>query len=265
MILLQKAGGLMLYLDTGAQERCAPNKEIIRIICPDIWIHYILDGKGYFNGIPLGRGDGFIIYKNEFCEYYPDREDPWTYIWIRLSGEDRENLLKKCNFPSKSGIFHFSYAEKLKQTVDLLLPDTDISEDKMLYREAAAKLLLSLQAKNSPPPSDEIKCQWVENAKRYIEANYHKKITVEGIATALHIDRKYLRNLFVKYTGRSTKEYLMFYRLNRAKELLTISTIDIAIVASSVGYEDQLSFSRIFKKHVGLSPSEYRRQYTLRE
>ena len=100
--------------------------------------------------------------------------------------------------------------------------------------------------------------EWVAKAKEYIGANYHKRLRVEDIAAALHIDRRYLRNLFVRDTGEPTKEYLDRFKMERAAELLTFSEQSVGIIARSVGYEDQLSFSKAFKKHFGASPTEYK-------
>ena len=84
---------------------------------------------------------------------------------------------------------------------------------------------------------------------------------IEDIAAALYIDRQYLRNLFSKYTGMSTKEYLDGYRMSRAKELLELRGVSISDVAASVGYLDPLAFSKAFKKHYGSSPGEYSRAF----
>ena len=100
----------MLRVLTGRIEKCSKSKEKVQTICPHIWIHYIIDGKGFYNGQALGKGDAFIVYTGDYCEYEPDREDPWTYIWIRLYGEDVERMLEKCAFPRDSGVFIFSYS-----------------------------------------------------------------------------------------------------------------------------------------------------------
>lgn len=247
----------MLYVSVGALEHCAPDKQKITVICPSVWIHYVIGGKGYFNGQAVEAGQAFIIYKNDICEYFPDKGDPWTYIWMRFEGEDTESLLKRCGFPKNSGIFNFDYIDRITSLATTIFGENDLHITNRLFGESVAKMILSLnmgEKVNSAYSTDE---NWVIKAKAYVAANYHRPLKVEQIANALHIDRQYLRNLFVKYTGSSTKAYLDSYRMSRAAELLLLKESNVYIVAFSVGYSDPLAFSKAFKKHYGISPSEY--------
>ena len=45
-------------------------------------IHYVLSGEGYFNGGRLGKGEGFLITPKMSEQYYPDKKDPWSFIWV---------------------------------------------------------------------------------------------------------------------------------------------------------------------------------------
>ena len=98
----------------------------------------------------------------------------------------------------------------------------------------------------------------VDMAKRYIDRNYASPIKVEDIAEEIGVDRKYLRNLFFKYFSVSTKDYITGVRMEKAKELLADKSLAVNEIALAVGYSDALGFSKIFKKHTGVSPSEYR-------
>ena len=225
----------MLYISDGQLEHCSAQKREITVACPSIWIHYVISGKGYYNGVPLGRGEAFIVYKNDVCRYAPDREEPWTYAWVRLEGRDDEGLLAKCGLPSVSGVFSFDYAEELARMADVLFSETYALNTNQAYKEASAKLVLSLHTGSGDEHEQKWDERWVTRAKDYIAASYHKGIRVEEIARELHVDRKYLRNLFVKYTGRSTKEYLDAYRMTRAKELLSLGEASVGIVVSGSG------------------------------
>ncbi len=253
----------MLYIVTGEMEQCEAHKKPIHTICPHIWIHYVLDGAGYYEGELLERGKGFIVYPGDACAYRPDTENPWRYFWIRILGEDTENLLEKCDFPRRSGVFSFSYADELEAIFssafygDSSRYDSK-SLDNPLFSEAVCKLILSLNREKGEQSEHAGSRKWVNLAIDYMQANYHKQIRVEELAAMLHLDRKYLRNLFVRYTGISTREYLTRMRIERAKELLDQTDADISVIAASVGYEDALEFSKLFKKHVALSPKGYR-------
>ena len=250
-------GGCMLYISLGNVEHCSADKNKIRTLCPSVWIHYILDGVGYYNGERLTGGQAFIVYKNDFCEYFPDKATPWTYLWIRLEGEDSEKLIGRCGILEKSGVFSFDYKERLFSVGSPILEIIRQESASVAFREAAAKIILSLHKSEASEQLTLGGERWVNKAKEYVASNYHKKLTVEEIATALYIDRQYLRNLFVKYTGASTKEYLDGYRMARAKELLELPYVSVSDVAASVGYSDPLAFSKAFRKHSGESPKEY--------
>lgn len=247
----------MLFISMGALEHCASDKKKLQVICPSIWIHYVISGRGYFNDHTIVAGQAFIVYKNDFCEYYPDRDDPWTYIWIRLEGDDSENLLRRCALPERSGFFSFDYTDRLTQIAKAVFNEKSPLLTNRMLGEATAKMILSLNS--SPERDDNSPCDvgWVSKAKEYIASNYHRRLKVEQIASELHIDRQYLRNLFFKHEGMSTKEYLDRYRMEKAAELLKLKDTTVYIVALSVGYSDALSFSKAFKKHYGASPSQY--------
>ena len=247
----------MLYVTAGAFEHCKPDKHKIKVVCPSIWIHYIISGKGYYNGCALEGGEAFIVHKNDLCEYFPDTENPWSYVWIRLGGSDSEGIIKRCNLPEKSGVFKFDYGDKLVNIAKSIISAPDFLTSSTAYKESVAKMMLSLHLRGVEVTK---KCdeEWVAQAKEYMTAHYHKRLSIEDVANAIHIDRRYLRNLFVKHTGKSTKTFLDTLRMERAAELLLCSALPIGIVAMSVGYDDPLSFSKAFKKHFGISPTGYK-------
>lgn len=251
----------MLYLSAVMDEQCARDKENIHIICPHVWIHYVISGKGYFNGKEIHGGEGFITYPGDECSYRPDTADPWRYVWMRLHGDDSEKILRKCGFPDVMGTFEHKNSELLSTTVASINLELLISGKNRMYAEAAAKLIFSTNGTFSTDESLSSGEIWVNRSKEYINTNLHKKLRIEQLAATLHIDRKYLRNLFVKHIGISPEQYVIRTRLTRAKEFLISTESSISVIAASLGYNDALGFSKIFKKHTGLSPTEYRNRY----
>ena len=98
-------------------------------------------------------------------------------------------------------------------------------------------------------------------AKSYISANYHRDITVQSTADALHVDDRYLYNLFVKHENTTPKKYIDTCRIRAACELLSRTEASITEIAVAVGFEGVSRFSRFFALHMGLSPTEYRKRH----
>ena len=101
---------------------------------------------------------------------------------------------------------------------------------------------------------------YVEEALTYLESNYTNNISVQSLADSIGLNRSYLHRLFKSATGSSVQEYLLDLRIRKACTLLKSTVLPVAIISLSVGYEDTLYFSRLFKKKKGVSPSRYRLQ-----
>lgn len=98
----------------------------------------------------------------------------------------------------------------------------------------------------------------ISKAKVYIEENYHKDISLDDVSRILDISPYYFSKLFKEETGENFIEYLTNMRIEKAKYLLIHSGKNIKNICIETGYSDPNYFSRIFKKQVGVTPTEYR-------
>ncbi len=101
---------------------------------------------------------------------------------------------------------------------------------------------------------------YTEMAKRYIEEHYMEVIQLRDLALVAHISPTYYSIRFKKDTGMSFTEYLIWFRLNKAKELLKNGKTSCKEIGMAVGYTDYVQFTKIFKKYIGVSPEIYRKQ-----
>lgn len=83
--------------------------------------------------------------------------------------------------------------------------------------------------------------------------------SVKYCAEHVNLSPNYLSDLLKKETGKNTKEHIDYYLLEKAKTLLLSSELNINEIAYDLGFEYPKSFSKLFKKKIGLTPSEYRR------
>jgi two-component system response regulator YesN len=98
----------------------------------------------------------------------------------------------------------------------------------------------------------------IKKAKLFIEENYHKDISLEDVSRIVDISSYYFSKLFKEETGENFIEYLTNIRIDKAKKLLQNRDMSIKNICVDTGYSDPNYFSRIFKKQVGVTPTEYR-------
>jgi two-component system, response regulator YesN len=99
--------------------------------------------------------------------------------------------------------------------------------------------------------------QPVAKGMAFLKENYGKQVNLELAADAIGISPNRLSRLFVEETGRAFTDYLIGYRIERAKELLLLPDASIKSVSLSCGYPDPNYFSRLFKKVTGITPTAF--------
>lgn len=112
-------------------------------------------------------------------------------------------------------------------------------------------------ADSKPNAADQYSAEVLQSLS-YIQDNYSKKISLASVADHVGLSSGYLCRIFKDETGVSINSYINNLRMTRAGELLADKNSYIKEVAISVGFEDQLYFSRLFKRYYGVTPSEYR-------
>ncbi|MFD0693373.1 helix-turn-helix domain-containing protein [Paenibacillus sp. GCM10027628] len=100
----------------------------------------------------------------------------------------------------------------------------------------------------------------IMQAKAYIETHLLSNLTVQECAKAVHLSPSYFANLFKKETGSTLMQYVTQQRMERAKEML-ISGMQVQEISLVLGYEDRPYFSELFKKHSGMTPTDFRQLY----
>lgn len=101
----------------------------------------------------------------------------------------------------------------------------------------------------------------VRYALQYIHENYMCNISAEDIASYIGVHTGHLHRLFRTEMGTRVTEYLINLRIEKAKTLLKRTDIPICDIIGLIGVSTQQYFSRLFKKHVGMTPLEYRGSY----
>jgi AraC-like DNA-binding protein len=85
--------------------------------------------------------------------------------------------------------------------------------------------------------------------------------TVNYLSRALNVSPNHLSDVLKETTGKNTSELIAINVIERAKELITTTTLSAGEIAFQLGYQHSQSFSKLFKKKVGCSPLEYRERF----
>ena len=102
-------------------------------------------------------------------------------------------------------------------------------------------------------------------AMYYIRNNYGSEINIDKYAESRNISVCWFIRCFKHITGQTPLQYLLSLRISNAQNLLENTDYTIAEVAESVGYQNALYFSRLFRKQMGISPREYRMKLSAHE
>lgn len=104
----------------------------------------------------------------------------------------------------------------------------------------------------------------IDRAVAWIREHFRERVSVEYLASMVHLSSRQLHRKFVETFGSSPQAFIMKLRIQAACEALQQESSLISEVARDVGFCDQSSFTQQFQKHVGLTPLKYLRQFRLR-
>jgi len=108
-----------------------------------------------------------------------------------------------------------------------------------------------------PPPVIER----VEAVRTYLHEHMAEPVTLATLSRVATLSPYYLIRVFKAHVGMPPHRYLTRLRVERARQLLEVSSLSVTQVAHRAGFGTVSHFSTVFRSHVGLSPTEYRRQH----
>ncbi len=246
------------------EERCIPGHHYGPGVRKVYLLHFILSGKGIFKTqgrqYELSKGQGFLICPNVLSYYEADYEAPWQYAWMGFSGQDAERLLETAGINEANPVFQFDMQGEIARLISLCEMKTTLKPmHELIKKSVLSELLLELTQEKDRTEQYNI---YVDESIRFISQHYGQKLAINDIAEFIGINRSYLYKLFQEQFQMSPQDYLINYRLEQSKNLLSQTDLNIGEIAQLVGYSDQLIFSKIFKKRIGISPNAFRKKQT---
>lgn len=253
----------------GIYEQTAENAVTVRPLGrKDYQLIIIAKGGAVFlhNGkeIILSGGEMILIPPFERNEYrYTDYVDA---MWIHFTGTAAEKIVRQydiepfCKYRISDTTHFFVYAEKIIKEFQLQkVGFMNNCNGYLLNMLTLVKRRIDAQffAENHRAVPD------LTLAIDEMQTDFSKNTNISGYAEMFNISVSYFIHLFTQQFGVSPYQYLLNIRMSQAKYLLTETNMPINDIADNIGYDDPFYFSRIFKKHIGVSPSAYRKKFQL--
>lgn len=104
----------------------------------------------------------------------------------------------------------------------------------------------------------------IDELAKYIRSHFSYNLSLEFLAQHMHLSREYLSRYFKKHMGKTISQYLLEVRMEKATHMLINSTHSINDICEYCGYSSIGNFQKAFKNAIGMSPSDYRRNFKSR-
>jgi AraC-like DNA-binding protein len=182
---------------------------------------------------------------------------PWTIWWSHLSGTDVAELVEAMGVSTHRPLVPVRGIERAVALLDEILTslERDQSPPRLVAAAGAAWKLLTQIAVDRiiPAPGDPL-----QRAMAYLAERLDGAVRVPDLARMVGVSASHLTTLFREATGGGVLAHHTALRMARARQLLDTTPATVADISTEVGYDDPFYFSRQFRKHHGVSPSDYR-------
>ncbi len=232
----------------------------------DYQIIYISSGKGHFffddEDTVVSHGNIVLFRPGEKQLYYYYLEESTESFWVHFTGYEAANLFDALS--TEKRVFFIGDSSDFPTRCDRII--REIQAKRINYQEISSLLFRELilvigryLSEEGSVNSDTL--NEVERAINYFNDNFTQEINIKDYASARHMSASWFIRNFKTITKLSPLQYIINLRITNAKALLINTDYPISKIASVVGFENALYFSRIFRKHTGMSPIEFKKKF----
>ncbi|WP_219838396.1 AraC family transcriptional regulator [Paenibacillus sp. R14(2021)] len=189
-------------------------------------------------------------------------KDPWTIYWFHFRGEQAAAYASLLGGGQHPLMLTTSDSDRFvtlfHQCYDLLSTKSYSAAHQLLAVQTAAYAMSQLGLISAERGDEDRRKPYVEAALQFMTVRLEHDLTLDEIARHAQISKQHLNHLFKASTGFAPIDYYHRMKMQRASQLLDLTSLSIKEICLSLGYKDPYYFSRLFKKMMGLSPTAYR-------
>lgn len=230
---------------------------------------YITSGRGSFYGpdrerIEVGAGDMILLRPHCWHSYMPDRETGWHEYWIGFRGPNIDARFRNDFIDDSLVVFRVGVREEITALYDKAIEVAESERSSyQQYLSGIANLLLGMTMyyhSNYHFVSLDM-VERIDRARTIMREERCGNITPEEVAQRVNMSYSWFRKMFRDYTNISPARYMQELRLQEACNLLSGASMSIKEIAFRLNYGDASYFSNMFRRHLRMTPLEYRRRF----
>ena len=239
--------------------------------------YYILDGVGKFSIedklIDVKKDDFLIINSNVGHSIYPsDKDENLIYISFGVDSIFLKILNKEESLEEDKYFYKNIEDEKLKEEFIKAFKDiqtefnsgADYSKSMANAKATVYVINLLRRFKDEFTITNDIKInKQIDYIKNYIDNNYSEDIKLESLSKMAYMNKFHLISEFKQSYRVTPIEYLILKRIEVTKNLLISTNHSMEEISSIVGFNSQSYFNQVFKKKVGITPSQFRKNHRI--
>ncbi|BCG60176.1 helix-turn-helix transcriptional regulator [Paenibacillus sp. URB8-2] len=241
-----------------------PNYHIGPRTTPYYYLLFVLEGEGTFHQnkqtFELRKNDIFCLFPQVIHEYYTRPDDPLRKVFLAFDGRQALRLLEKIGLtmhsPHAAAILTPEAIQLMWDFFRLVNSDNDTDLGRLILFHRIFDQLSS--AVDGSSRNDRRDVSWLQKGHEYMEIHYAEGITVERVSEYVGIDRTHFTKQYRKAYGITPIQFIQELKMKEARSLLEQTSYTLSEIAHSVGYPDIFSFSKAFKKRLGVAPTQYR-------
>ena len=228
-------------------------------------LHFVVSGKGYLvvNGKKFTLYPHDVFFVDDKCtfSYYPDKDDPWEYVFFEFGGNFAQTYASLAGFSYTLPKRVCQHPQKILSSLRSAL---EKKEGSFSYFKVTSLFFMLLDSVCEPDGQTEFfyERNFIEEVKHFIQLKYlSPEFNVEYLCDSMHISHSHLCRIFKQNENMSLIAYISKLKMARAENLLVNSTYSIHEISYMSGYKEYEYFLRLFKRTHGLSPTQYRKKY----
>jgi AraC-like DNA-binding protein len=230
------------------------------------YLVFISKGKGVFESAlspstEIPAGTCFFLYPGVWHRYKPDPRSGWEEYWIGFKGRYPDDLMNNGLFSPSRPVVSPGCNDSLLTPIKKILEE--VRSGAPGYHQVISGITLqilglvhALCARTGAVQDED--AEVIEKAKFYFRENLESPLDLKELMRQLPMSYSKFRKLFKEVTGEAPHQYHLNLRLDKARELLSTTNLNVTEVAYNLGFDSVFYFSKLFKVKNGVSPKSYR-------